>query len=249
MTGGRAASGDQATAPPPIRTLIVDDDPAVVRLHTAYLAELPRFRLIGTARTGAAAARLAADRAVDLVLLDMNLPDFSGIEVLHRLRLVREWDVDVIVISSARDTFTVRQALAAHVAGYLVKPFTKEAFAARLSEYADRRPARPSETAVGLGQGQIDGLVTPPGAVPAAAASDPLSLPLPKGLSASTLARVVAALDTTVPVSARSLADELGASRATVRRYLDHLASTGGATVSHRFGARGRPEVLYRLTP
>lgn len=249
MSGGTTADDESRASVPAIRTLIVDDDPAVVRLHTAYLSALPRFRLIGTARTGAAAARLAADRAVDLVLLDMNLPDFSGIEVLHRLRLVREWDVDVIVISSARDTFTVRQALAAHVAGYLVKPFTREAFAARLAEYADRRPARPSETAVGLGQGQIDGLVTPPGAAPPVAASDPLSTPLPKGLSASTLARVVEALDTTVPVSARSLAEALGASRATVRRYLDHLASTGAATVSHRFGARGRPEVLYRRTP
>jgi response regulator of citrate/malate metabolism len=38
-----------------------------------------------------------------------------------------------------------------------------------------------------------------------------------------------------------------GASRATVRRYLDHLHRNGTVDVSHRYGGRGRPELLYRL--
>ena len=227
-----------------IRTLIVDDDPAVLRLHATYLSGIPGFTLVGTVRTGEAAARFAADQRVDLILLDMNLPDFSGVEVLRRLRLVREWDVDVVVISSSRDTFTVRQALAAHVVGYLVKPFTKEAFVERLVDYRDGRPERRAESAVTLGQGEIDGLLgarTAPVPTRTDAAAS-----LPKGLSESTMRLVLDSLSATTPVSVRDIADRSGASRATVRRYLDHLVRTGAVDMSHRFGARGRPEVLYR---
>lgn len=228
-----------------IRTVIVDDDPAVVRLHTAYLESLPGFRLVGTARTGAAGAALATGTDVELVLLDMNLPDFSGVEVLHRLRLVREWNVDVLVISSARDTLTIRQAAAAHVVGYLAKPFTREAFVRRLEEYRRGRAARPAEVPVSMGQGDIDRLVGPATApVRAVSASEPL---LPKGLAESTLHTIRAALHPVTPASARDVAAASGASRATVRRYLDALVARSEIDVSHRFGARGRPEVLYRL--
>ncbi|MFG6401171.1 MULTISPECIES: response regulator [unclassified Microbacterium] len=224
-----------------IRTLLVDDDPAVLRLHTAYLRDAAGFELVAAVRTGAEGARLAADTSVDLVLLDMNLPDFSGIEVLHRLRLVREWGVDVMVISSARDGFTVRQALAANVVGYLVKPFTKEAFVARLTQYRRERGERLPETPVGLAQGEIDRLVDPtPGALSAQDGA------LPKGIAETTLQTILEALHPTTPVTAHAVAEASGASRATVRRYLAYLADHGYVAVSHRYGARGRPEVLYR---
>lgn len=227
-----------------IRTLLVDDDPAVLRLHSAYLREVPGFELIAAVRTGAQGARLAADASVDLVLLDMNLPDFSGIEVLHRLRLVREWGVDVMVISSARDGFTVRQALAAHVVGYLVKPFTKDAFVSRLTDYRRERTQRPAEAPIGLAQGEIDRLVSP---LRADSATGPPALAnLPKGVAEPTLRAVLEALHPTIPATANDVAAASGASRATVRRYLGFLTDRGHVTVSHRFGARGRPEVLYR---
>ncbi|WP_235928983.1 response regulator [Marisediminicola senii] len=261
MTGdvtGATGAVTTAVTGDPIRTLIVDDDPAVVRLHSAYLRDIPGFALVGTVRTGTQAARFASNTAVDLVLLDMNLPDFSGIEVLHRLRLVRDWSVDVMVVSSARDGFTVRQALAAHVVGYLVKPFTREAFAERLTEYRRSRAERPPEVPVGLAQGEIDRLVAPaadagrgelrggahsPGSAIGGATT---GQPLPKGLSEPTLRTILDALHLTSPVTAQAISAASGASPATVRRYLAYLSGNGYVAVSHRFGARGRPEVLYR---
>lgn len=238
-----------------IRTVIVDDDPAAQRLHARYLADVGGFVVVGFARTGAAAAELVLQPGVDLVLLDMNLPDFSGIEVLHRLRIVRDWKVDVLVLSSARDTFTVRQALSAHVVGYLVKPFTKELFVERLTVYREGRHHRHDETRVSLGQGDIDAIVAgvaagaPAGGVDSRPSTDATVVPLPKGVSAATLQQVVDALDTLVPRTVRELSAQVGASVPTVRRYLDHLVRTGAASVSHRFGAKGRPEVLYRRAP
>lgn len=229
-----------------IRTVIVDDDPAVQRLHTRYLSEVPGFELVGVARTGAAAAVLVTRPDVDFVLLDMNLPDFSGIEVLHRLRIVRDWQADVLVISSARDSTTVRQALSAHVVGYLVKPFTKDVFVRRLTDYRAHRAPRPTEAALPLAQGDIDAIVG--GRRDAGGAVRPPH-ELPKGLSASTLEVIVATLDAVRPTSVRDIVAASGASAPTVRRYLDHLVRTGAVSASHRFGARGRPELLYRRVP
>ncbi|WP_188717557.1 response regulator [Agrococcus terreus] len=232
-----------------IRTLVVDDDPAVVRLHTAAVAGLEGFEVVGTARTGAAAAELAALGGVDLVLLDVHLPDISGVEVLHRLRSSRGWAVDVLVVSSSRDVRTIRQAAAAHVVGYLAKPFSREALERRLVDYRARRVDRPEERAVALAQAEIDRLVGggDTGVQPVVPrAADAATAQLPKGIAASTLAAVLAALDPTTPLGASAVADAVGASRATVRRYLDHLVRSGAVTATHRFGARGRPEVLYR---
>ncbi|WP_223878425.1 response regulator [Microbacterium radiodurans] len=247
VAGGVRAGSDGAPAAR-IRTLVVDDDEAAGRLHAGYVAALEAFTVVARVGTGAAAARLVAAGEVDLLLLDMNLPDFSGVEVLRRLRATSGTQVDVLVISSARDPLTVRQALAGHVVGYLVKPFTKEALLARLADYAAGAAERVAETAVPLGQGEIDGLLR--GAAPtgttAVVAAD---APLPKGIASSTLTSVRDALDHREARSVQDVAARSGASRPTARRYLDHLVRTGEVDVSHRFGGRGRPEVLYRLAP
>jgi response regulator of citrate/malate metabolism len=249
------ASTDSAAPGGQVRTVIVDDDPAAQRLHARYLADVGGFAIAGFARTGTAAAELVLQPGVDLVLLDMNLPDFSGIEVLHRLRIVRDWKVDVIVLSSARDTFTVRQALSAHVAGYLIKPFTRELFVERLTAYRETRRLRREESGVSLGQGDIDAIaagvtLSPVGPRHLGELTGPTpEAALPKGVSAATLQLVIDALDTVVPLTVREVAERVGASVPTARRYLDHLVRSGAASVSHRFGAKGRPEVLYRRAP
>ncbi|WP_203136796.1 response regulator [Microbacterium sp. JZ31] len=235
--------------------LIVDDDEGARALHRRFVAETPGFFVAGTAATGRSA--LAQGRGVDLVLLDMRLPDISGIEVLHRLRTLGQDGPDVFVISSSHDQVTVRQALAAHVVGYLVKPFTQEVLQQRLLRYASESRAR-SEAAreLPLAQGEIDRLINTgtlavPGRIPAAAAApDAVAAArprLPKGLAEVTLERVIAALEPVRPLSASDLAAACGISRATARRYLDHLEASGLIALSHSYGKRGRPRVLYRL--
>lgn len=239
-----------------VRTLIVDDDPGARRLHEAYVRRLEGFVVVASVGHGSAAAEWAARPDIDLVLLDMNLPDFSGVEVLHRVRTARGSDVDVLVISSATDRTTVRQALSARVVGYLVKPFTAEALHDRLRAYrADRAAAAGPELDVPLAQGEIDGMLRPAAGAPAAASPlSPVSSlsqasSLPKGLSQLTLDRVTARLDAIAPRTCAEVAELTGTSAATARRYLDHLVRSGRVDVSHRYGRRGRPEVLYRLAP
>ncbi|MDT3315379.1 response regulator [Microbacterium sp. KSW4-11] len=233
---------------PVIRVLVVDDDQGARALHCRFVDAVPGFTVAGAAGTGRDALAQSA-AGVDLVLLDMRLPDISGVEVLHRLRTVVEVEPDVLVISSSHDQTTVRQALAARVVGYLVKPFTEAALRERLERYREERQARSDAGRDRpLAQGEIDRLLAT-GGIRTITAPSGGSRPLPKGLAAPTLARVLEALD---PVAGRSVLEVASAcdlSRATAHRYLTHLADSGAIAVSHRYGRRGRPEVLYRIAP
>lgn len=239
-----------------IRTLIVDDDPVARRLHSRYVEGVAGFGVTAAVADGQGAVGWVAGGGIDLVLLDIGLPGFSGIEVLHRIRTISRRPISVIVVSSLRDRITVRQALSGQVAGYLVKPFTRAAMVERLERFRSEFAAGPPAELDSFGQGEIDALLRRGAGVgPTAPATEgPTRAPegrapvrLPKGLSEPTLAAVLAALDDGAGHSAAEVARASGASRATVRRYLDHLHRTGAVDVSHRYGSRGRPELLYRI--
>ena len=91
-------------------------------------------------RTAVQAVQAArrAGRPVDLVLLDVNLPDMSGLDVARTLR-ARGETVDLLVITAHRDVATVRAASTLGVVGYLIKPFTLQVFQERMQAYAAQR--------------------------------------------------------------------------------------------------------------
>ena len=232
---------------PAVRVLIVDDDPHARALHARFVADLDGFSVAASVGTGLAAIEVGGREDVDLILLDLRLPDVSGIEVLHRIRTQGASPPDVIVISSSRDQITVRQALAGRVAGYLIKPFSQEVFAHRLAVYRKERVAPdPSERDEGLAQSEVDRLLETGRVRVSSQSADPKP---PKGISPVTLERVRSALDPVVPASAADIAERCDMSRASARRYLDHLVGAGVVSRSHRYGRRGRPEVLYRFAP
>jgi response regulator of citrate/malate metabolism len=121
-----------------IGVLIVDDDFMVAKVHAGFVAALDGFEVVGTASTGAQALAEIARLNPDLVLLDVYLPDMTGLDVLRRLRAEGP-PVDVIVISAARDVDSIRSAFHGGVLHYLVKPFDRATFEARLRDYAALR--------------------------------------------------------------------------------------------------------------
>jgi response regulator of citrate/malate metabolism len=219
-----------------IGVLIVDDDFMVARIHRSYTERLPGFRVLGEAHTGAAALQSVPAQRPDLVLLDIYLPDRSGLEVLREVRAMPGVAPDVIVITAARDVETVRSAMHGGVANYLVKPFTFATFADRLTRYAEGR--RTLEREGELQQSDVDR------AFELVRRSGPP--PLPKGLSATTCALVVEVLQAAESdLSAVEAAERVGISRVSARRYLEHLTITGQVTQRPRYGSAGRPEHRY----
>jgi response regulator of citrate/malate metabolism len=224
-------------APSAIRTLIVDDDFRVAEIHRGFIERLASFSVVGLAHT----AREALDRAErdqpDLVLLDIYLPDRSGLEVLRELHATGRPPVDVIAITAANDVETLRSALQGGVVHYLVKPFQFNAFREKLESYAALRSRLRQVRAVD--QQEIDELY-------ATLRSGSLS-ELPKGLSPATLALVARTLrESDRDLSAEDVAERTGVSRVTSRRYLDRLARSGLVGVTMRYGRAGRPEHRYR---
>jgi two-component system CitB family response regulator len=220
-----------------IRTVVVDDDGRVADLHRLYLQQLANFEVVGIARTGAEALDLVAVVEPDLLLLDIYLPDMSGIDVLRRLR-DQQRPVDVITITAAKDVATLRAAIHGGSIHYLIKPFTFAAFRERLESYA---VVSSRLRAVGeASQDDVDRLY---GVVRTDEGGE-----LPKGLSRATCNLVMATLQSRpTAVSSSDVAEIAGVSRVTARRYLDHLARTGFAEVSLQYGTPGRPEHQYRL--
>lgn len=219
-----------------IRTLIVEDDPVLAEAHAEFAARVPGFAVSGIAHLGAEALRLVATRPVDLLLLDVNLPDLTGIELCRTLRAHGN-QVDVIAVTSARDLATVRAAVSLGVVQYLLKPFSFATFQEKLQSYAEyrRRSAQAPEL---LAQDDVDRAL--------AALRDAPRPELPKGLAEATLAPVVALLRSHELLSAAEIAAEVGISVQTVRRYLDYLAAQRLVLRAPRYGGAGRPEQVYR---
>ncbi|MFJ2550278.1 response regulator [Microbacterium sp. NPDC087591] len=221
-----------------IRTLLVDDDALTLELHRNYVARLDGFVVAGECAGARAAVTAVLDRpgpdAFDLVLLDVTMPDGSGLDVLRTLR-ARAAAVDVIAITGVRDADTVRQMAALGVFQYLVKPFPFAVFEERMAQYRDHR-TQATATAGQATQAEIDALL----------GRATGSITLPKGLSSASLERVTAEVRAAGPLSATEAAEHLGMSRVAVRRYLEHLAAEGLVARGARYGARGRPETEYR---
>ncbi|MCO4251011.1 response regulator [Pseudarthrobacter raffinosi] len=229
-----------------IRVLVVEDEPVASAAHAAYVGRMAGFMLAGMAPDGQSALRLlgelaAAGEPVELVLLDMNLPDLHGLDIARRMRAAGIL-ADIIAITAVREVAIVRSAVAIGVVQYLIKPFTFATFEDKLSSYRLFRQqlASPESGAGRTGASQSD--------VDQAFASlrAPSELPLPKGLSVSTLDSVKEYLKQhSGSVSATEVMAALGMSRVTARRYLEYLADAGTLTRAPRYGTPGRPENEY----
>jgi response regulator of citrate/malate metabolism len=220
-----------------IRVLVVDDDALALELHAAYVARVDGFEVAGLASSARAALAALTDpaREIDLVLLDLTLPDGGGLDVA-RVARAQGIPVDIIAVTAVRDAATVRAAVTIGVMHYLIKPFPFAAFRERLESYRAYVEGL-SQAAGTTTQSEVDALL---GTLRASAP------PLPKGLAEETLSSVAARLRAAASaLSSTEVGEAEGMSRVTARRYLEHLVDAGKATRVPRYGTPGRPEITY----
>lgn len=226
-----------------ISVLIVEDDVLIAEAHRTYLARLEGFSpaaVVHTARDGmrAAATAAAAGEPIDLVLLDLGLPDASGISLASGLSGLAPAP-DIIAITSERDLEMVRAAVSHGALAYLLKPFTFAAFRDRLERYRRYRSALPAGTEA-ASQAEVDRAmaelrigadraVTPKGAAPQ---------------TTDEIARAVR--DRPAGLTADEAAAQVGVSRVTAWRYLERLADEGTVTRNTDYGKAGRPKTRYQ---
>jgi two-component system repressor protein LuxO len=120
----------------PARVLVVEDEPQLGSLYAAYLEREGIDPQI--VDSGSAALSAAADKAYDVVLLDINLPDMNGLEVLRSLA-GRVNGPTVIVITALGSINLAVEAMRAGAYDFLVKPFTAERFLVTLRNALERQ--------------------------------------------------------------------------------------------------------------
>ncbi len=101
------------------RILIIDDDQSLLESYTVLLED--EFQ-VSTAESGEKGLELLRHEDVHLILLDVRLPDISGIEVLRRIKVLDE-NVDVIMITAVKDVRVAVEAIKLGAYDYLEKPF------------------------------------------------------------------------------------------------------------------------------
>ncbi len=216
----------------PLRVLIVEDDPQIAALHWRLL-EAGGFEVLGQAESLRVARAMARSLPPDLLLLDVHLPDGRGLDLLRELRVAGA-RVDAVLVTAASDAASVQDALLHGAADYLVKPVAPERFAQALDRVRERAAlwAQPD-----VRQGHLDALLTP-------------VLDDAAGLDPATLRRVRAALrgPSGLGLSASEVGEQLGISRVTAWRYLEHLLARGEVRAETGGPGVGRPTKRYRRT-
>ncbi|MDG9704764.1 response regulator [Streptomyces sp. DH37] len=233
MTGGGAGGGE------PIRVLVVEDDPVAADAHALYVSRVPGFTVAGVAHSRAEAGRALDRLEVDLILLDLYLPDGHGLALVRALRAAGH-TTDVFAVTSARDLAVVREGVSLGVVQHVLKPFTFPTLRDRLQRYAQFRMTTTSAGAEAGSQAEVDRAL--------ATLRAPGGVTLPKGLSAATLESVTSALRSAAGegLTASAAAERVGVNRITARRYLEYLVGAGQAERTPQYGQVGRPELYYR---
>lgn len=239
----------QPGPPRDLRVLVVEDEPIAADAHTAYVERVVGFTVVATVHSAREALRVLSSGTVDLVLLDMHLPDGHGLDVVRSMRAAGV-PADVIAVTSARDLDIVRGAVSLGVVQYLLKPFVFASLRERLEGYRDYRRRTTDQAAVAT-QGDVDEVLAE-----LRAGSSRSAGVLPKGLSEDVWGRVLDAVrsaQTTSDgqaggLSAGEVAAVVRVSRVTARRYLEHLVDSDLAIRRSRHAGAGRPEVEYRWT-
>ncbi|OIK12999.1 hypothetical protein BIV60_15075 [Bacillus sp. MUM 116] len=222
-----------------LRVMVVDDDFMIARMHGKFIAAQKGYQLAGTAHNYEEAIKMLEWVEPDLVLLDVYLPDRSGIELLRAIRLQNK-RCDVILITAAKELAVVEDGFRFGIIDYLIKPFDLNQLKTSLNKYLKFKSRLSSSTL--LDQGAVDDLKK-------LRISESTSLPLyQKGIDLRTLEKIKNCFSNSAsPLSADQIAKIAGVSLSTTRTYLSHLVEEHELMEEQQYGTVGRPLRLYRL--
>lgn len=221
------------------QVIIVEDDPMVAAINRQYTELTPPFQVAGSFRDEASALAWLKDHRADLIILDYYMPAMDGGTFIDRLHAAG-LSPAVIMVTSANDADTVRRLLSRGVVDFLIKPFEFQRFKEALERFA-RLSDTLKPSAGGLNQDAIDRLL--------AQRRVPADPGLAKGLNEETLKRIRSFFreHPQQDYTSEELAEQIGLSRITIRRYTAWLTETGELLSSVDYQTGGRPSIRYRF--
>lgn len=218
--------------------MIVEDDPMVAMINKQYVTENKHFHVACICRDGDKALKLLRENTVHLVILDVYMPKTNGLELLRKIREIN-LPVSVIMVTAANDGAAVEEAIRLGVVDYLIKPFSSARFQRALETFINRQDAFHDLSS--FSQQHIDAIMN--------SASSSSSEQLPKGIQDQTLETIKSFLELNpdTNLTSEEIADKVGLSRVTVRRYVNYLLDKGIIIGNMNYETGGRPCMLYKL--
>ena len=224
-----------------IKVVIVEDDLMVASINTQFALKTPGIQVVATFHNGKDALSFLKETKVDLLLLDLYMPGFNGIELLRELRRINS-DIECIMITAANDTDHIREAMQLGIVDYLLKPFQYERFAEAMDKYLLKKKIM--ESGLECTQSDIDQLIqiTRP-------STKSKEAELQKGLQRQTLDKILSCLHEHPQeyLTCDFIASEVNLSQVTTRRYMNYLGEIGQVNIHVNYSTGGRPCVEYQL--
>ncbi|MFC0474556.1 response regulator [Robertmurraya beringensis] len=226
-----------------IEVLIVEDDRRIAEIQQRYIEQIQGFQVVGIAASYIEARTLIDILKPDLLLLDVYFPDMNGLDLLKETKQL-EKHTDVIMITATKELDKVQEAISIGVFDYMIKPVVFDRFKQALQRYQDfhNKLLLLGKENTLITQQEVDSLLRKEVEV----TSNNDRSYLPKGIDPLTLEKVLEVLGKVgVGLTADSVAKEIGVSRTTARRYLEHLVSVERIEADLAYGTVGRPERVY----
>lgn len=228
-----------------IHVLIIEDDFRIAEIQRQFVEKVEGFVVDYCAKTAQEAFTFlqSPDTLVDLILLDIYIPDVEGLELFWQLRTFYH-DVDIAIVTAATETSTISKILRGGIIDYIIKPVDAKRFEQMLTRFKQRKSFLASREK--LNQDDIDMLTGTVNSVfPANKSNDKL----PKGIDSITLDEITDLLQKQKinGITAVELSKQIGTSRSTARRYLEYLVSIKRVQPTLLYGSVGRPERQYIL--
>ncbi len=220
------------------KVLIVEDDPMVAMINEQYINRHKQFCIAGKCKDGKSALEFLENNIVDLIILDVFMPHMDGFETLRQIRN-RQISVDVIMVTAANDRESLEEALHSGIIDYLVKPFTFERFRMALEKFISQNDAL-KELGT-LNQKNIDFIIDN-----FRKKSEDVH---PKGIQEKTLHLILEHLrkNSGTWLTGDDIAEQIGLTGVTVRRYMNYLAESGMVVGEMNYGTGGRPCMCYKI--
>lgn len=219
------------------KVLIVEDDPMVAMINGQYIAQNQNFCVSAVCRDGESALSYLEHNSVSLVILDVYMPRIDGLSLLRKIR-ENNIPVSVIMVTAANDSTTVEEALRLGIVDYMIKPFNNDRFQRALESFLNRQNALQESSS--LDQRHIDMII--------GASRSGRVEQLPKGIQDNTLSLICDFLRNSKEneFTSEYIADKVGLSRVTVRRYMNFLLDKSNIIGRMNYDTGGRPCMLYR---
>ena len=220
------------------KVLIVEDDPMVAMINEQFVSRHKDFVVAHKCNDGKSSLEYLDENKVDLIILDVFMPYMDGFETLRQIRK-KQIPVDVIMVTAANEREQLKEGLHLGVVDYLVKPFTFERFKVALDKFIAQSEALKDLDKVN--QKNIDFLIDK--------SRKKTNELYPKGIQEKTLQTIIEHLKENKNkwLTGDEIAEKVGLTGVTVRRYMTHLSETGMVIADMNYGTGGRPCMLYKL--